>query len=611
MCGIAGYYGRADLSRTAITATLERMKQRGPNGQRHDVIPGADGTFCHFLHARLSIIDLQARSDQPFRYKNKTIIFNGEIYNYIEVRDALKKLGHSFTTEGDTEVLIHALDEWGHAALNKIEGMWAFALYDADTQTLSLSRDPFGEKPLYLYQPTPGEIYFGSEVKFLSALSNRRFTPNTHHIRRFLVNGYKALFKTGDEFFLEIKSVPRACILDIKADGTQQLIRYWHPHTQTNNDMSFEDAVSTTRSLLITSVKKRLRSDIPIAFCMSGGIDSNALISIAKRELGYDVHGFTILNTDSRYEEQDMIDIGVRELGLRHNGYPIPSENFIDNMRDLVRYHDAPVITISFYLGWLLQREIAKHGYHISISGTAADEIFSGYFDHQLLYMYDIRHDKAWLDRSIDNWRREIAPIVRNPLLQDPYAFINDPFQREHAYLGREKYSTYLTASWREDFAEIYFREGLLQNRMMNELFHETTPVSLHEDDLNAMYFSIENRAPFLDRPLYEFANTIPARHLIRDGKAKIVLREAMRGIVPDGILDNKRKVGFNAPITDLLKTNQSDVRDYLLGDSPIWDILRREPIEALIDTATLPNSDSKFLFAFLSCKLFLDEFSA
>jgi asparagine synthase (glutamine-hydrolysing) len=418
------------------------------------------------------------------------------------------------------------------------------------------------------------------------------------------------LFKNQDTFFLEVKDFAKSSILEISLDGKQKTTRYWHPNISPQKDMSFNEAVQMTRELLINSVTSRLRSDIPIAFCMSGGVDSNSLISIAKRVLNYDVHGFTILNTDSRYEEQDMIDIGVSELGIKHNGYPVSPDNFIQNMKELVTYHDAPVITISFYLNWLLQQAISNHGYHISISGTAADEMFSGYFDHQILYMYDIQHDKNFLKETIANWKRETAPIVRNPLLQNAKAFINNPFCREHIYLNNNKYSSYFHNPWKEDFYETYYRDGLLQNRMMNELFHETTPISLHEDDLNAMYFSIENRAPFLDRKLYEFSQSIPAKHLIKDGKAKAVLREAMRGIVPDPILNSGRKVGFNAPISDLLKTEQEDVKSYLLQDSPIWDILNPACMKEFIDGSNLPNSDSKFLFSFLSCKIFLEEFS-
>jgi asparagine synthase (glutamine-hydrolysing) len=146
---------------------------------------------------------------------------------------------------------------------------------------------------------------------------------------------------------------------------------------------------------------------------------------------------------------------------------------------------------------------------------------------------------------------------------------------------------------------------------MMNELFHESVPVILHEDDLNAMYFSIENRSPFLDRNLFDFCSTIPTRHLVHDGKAKAILREAVRGIAPDQIIDNRRKVGFNAPILDFLDVADPAVRGYLLDDGPIYQFIHKGKIEALLAKPDLPNSQSKFLFYFLNCKMFLEEFAA
>ncbi|PCI97413.1 MAG: asparagine synthase (glutamine-hydrolyzing) [Alphaproteobacteria bacterium] len=610
MCGIAGYFGHRKLDQSTIDKTLGLMKRRGPDSQDAQSIALSGDKGCVLLHSRLSIIDLGAHANQPFHYKDKILAFNGEIYNYIEVREMLVKKGHVFETKSDTEVLIHALDEWGKEALNILEGMWAFALLDTTKKTLLLSRDPFGEKPLFIYQPSPGELYFASEVKALAALAHKKFTPNINHICRFLVNGYKSIYKTPERFFVEVSDIPYASYLEINLDGRQEQRRYWYPKIDVNHDMSFDDAVAQTRELMIEAVRIRMRADIPIAFCMSGGIDSNSLISIAKRILNYDVHGFTILNTDNRYDEQDMIDISVSQLGVKNHGYAIPSDDFIPNMQALVKYHSSPVSTISFYLNWFLQSKISEEGYHVSVSGTAADEIFSGYFDHQLLYMYDIKNDAAQLTESVENWRRDIGPIVRNPFLQDPYAFIHNPFLRKHPYLKNDVYSTYLQQPWSEPFHEIYFRDGLLQNRMMNEIFHETTPVFMHQDDLNAMYHSVENRSPFLDRKLFEFAHSIPAQHLIKDGKAKMVLREAMRGIVPDPILDNKTKVGFNAPIHDLLDVDNKEVQDYLFADSPIWDVVKKGPIEEMVFNKNSPNSDSKFIFSFLGSKMFLEEFS-
>ena len=177
--------------------------------------------------------------------------------------------------------------------------------------------------------------------------------------------------------------------------------------------------------------------------------------------------------------------------------------------------------------------------------------------------------------------------------------------------MDADGFAGYLTSHWSEAFEEEKYSAHLLRNRMLNELFHEATPVILHEDDLNAMYFSVENRSPFLDRDLMEFCNSIPTRHLIRDGRAKSVLRDALAGIGPEAVMQNRRKVGFNAPIYSFLNVHDPAVRAELLRDSPVFDMIRRDRIVALLDKADLPNSESKFVFYFLNCKLFLEEFGA
>jgi asparagine synthase (glutamine-hydrolysing) len=178
-------------------------------------------------------------------------------------------------------------------------------------------------------------------------------------------------------------------------------------------------------------------------------------------------------------------------------------------------------------------------------------------------------------------------------------------------YLNADDFASYLHEPWSEPFREEDYSDRLLRNRMLNELFNEAVPVILHEDDLNAMYFSIENRSPFLDRPLFEFSRSIPTELLVRDGYAKAVLRDSMRGIAPDRVLDSRRKVGFNAPILSFLDVEDADVRAYLLDDSPVYEHVRRDRIEQLLAKDYLPNSESKFLFNFLNAKIFLEEFAA
>jgi asparagine synthase (glutamine-hydrolysing) len=289
----------------------------------------------------------------------------------------------------------------------------------------------------------------------------------------------------------------------------------------------------------------------------------------------------------------------------------VETGDFLPGLRELVRYHDSPVCTITYYAQWKLMQAVGRHGYKVSVSGTGADELFSGYYDHHNFYIQALAGDPVAQQAARGNWRQVVAPVVRNPFLQDSDCFVKNPALRDHIYLDAADFSAYLREPWSEPFAEERYSSVPLRNRMANELFHESVPPILHEDDSNAMYFSIENRSPFLDRRLFEFCQTIPTRHLVRDGRAKAVLREAVRGIAPAAIVDNPRKVGFNVPIFDYLDVKDLRVRAEILGDSPIFRHVRRERIAALLNEGHLPNSRSKFLFYFLNAKIFLEEFGS
>ncbi len=610
MCGIAGYFGSREISPDRLETCLQRMKRRGPDNAAYRHWRNCQGNHVYLLHSRLSIIDLDPRASQPFSDGSKWIVFNGELYNYLEVRSQLSSQGETFKTESDTEVFIKAIDRFGWSILDRCEGMWALAVYDERDGSLTLCRDRFGEKPLYLYRDASG-IYFGSEVKFIIALLGQHLPVNLEHLYRYIVNGYKALYKKQDSFFKGLVELPSASILHLDAAGNEKQTRYWEPQFRPHEEMTYEEAIAGVRDRLLESVKLRLRADVPLAFCMSGGVDSNSLISIAKNVFDYNVHGFTIVNTDARYEEQDMVEYAVSELGIQHTAIPVNTDNFLPKLKTLVRQHDAPVYTITYFAQWLLMESIADRGYRISVSGTAADELFTGYYDHHLAYLAEIQDNPELYQRSVRAWEEHILPIVRNPYLRDRDLFVNDPQFRDHIFLNSKEFSEYLVEDWWEGFAETQFTDSLLRNRTLNELFHEAIPVILHEDDLNAMYFSIENRSPFLDRELFDFCHRIPCRHLIRDGMAKAVLRDAMRGIVPDKIIENRRKVGFNAPIFSFLNVRDRDVKEYLLDDSPIFEYVRKDKIEQLIGKSDLPNSESKLLFYFLNSKIFLEEFAA
>ena len=606
MCGIAGLWGSVPADEPRVRDCLDSLRHRGPDDHAFRSFLSHRGHITTMLFSRLSIIDLDHRANQPMHSHGVWLTVNGEIYNYREVRALLEGRGVRFRTSSDTEVLLEGYREYGWSILDMLEGMWAFALYDVSTGRLSLCRDRFGEKPLHL-AVTPTGFAYASEATALSTLTGSRLTPNRSHVQRFLMNGYKALYKTNETFFVGVSELRAGTIMHIDDDGSVTTEVYWTPHIDVEEDMSFEEAVAGARQHLSRSVEVRLRADVPLAFSLSGGVDSVALASIARRELGVDVHGFTILNSDPRYEERALVQLVVAELGLQHTGIELDTGGFMDRLRSMVTHRGAPIFTITYYIQCMLMQEVARSGYKVVVGGTGADEIFTGYYDHHLFYIAALSPSDR--PNAIDAWERNLKPFVRNPYLQDPERFVLDPGFRDHVYLEAARFASYLVAPPDEPFAEAMYHPVPLRNRMLNELLHESVPVIMHEEDLNAMAFSIENRSPYLDRGLMEFTSRIPSRLLVRDGRAKAVLREAVRGIAPDAVLDNPRKIGFNAPIEDLIDLQDSEVRSAILADSPIFEVVKREAISAMMEKRGLRNSESKFLFSFLGSKLFLDEF--
>jgi asparagine synthase (glutamine-hydrolyzing) len=607
MCGIAGYVGRGTIPEARIEACLQRMRRRGPDhaGVWHRSLGGDRSVYL--LNSRLRIIDLQDRSDQPFEAGPLTMTYNGELYNYRELASDLRGAGGAIDTTSDTEVLVGSIAQFGWDVLDRFEGMWAFAVHDARDQSVSLCRDRFGEKPLYVYRDRDG-LYFGSEVKFLTALLGRDLRVNLEQLKRYMVNGYRSLYKTGETFFDGVSEIAPGSALRIDRDGAEVSRAFWRWSADVDVDMSYAEAVEGVRERLTRSVSLRLRADVPLAFCLSGGVDSNALAAIAARECGYDVRAFTIVDDDPRYDERPIVRESSRVLGIGDVELCLEKSNFLDGLQTLVCYHDAPVFTISYYAHWKLMDRIAHDGFRVAVSGTGADELFSGYYDHHLAYLFEIR-DSDLYDAALTAWERRVKPYVRNPSLGNPNLFRTVPGFRDHLYFDSQHFAEYLVHPWQEAFVEQDLARDLLRNRMLNELFVETVPVILHEDDLNAMFFSIENRSPYLDRGLFEFCSRIPTRHLVRDGYAKAVLRDAVRGLVPDAVLHSERKVGFNASILSLLDVQDPAVRARLLADSPVFEHVRRDRIAELLDRRQLPNSESKFLFNFINAKLFLEQY--
>lgn len=607
MCGIAGYFGKKKIDKAIIDRTLKLMKNRGPDFSSYYKNIFSNNNV-YLLHSRLSIIDLKSRANQPLKIGNNIIIFNGEIYNYIELRNDLKLKGIETRTLCDTEIILHYYDLYGEKCVNYFEGMWSFAIFNTKSKKLFLSRDRFGEKPLLYFVSDEG-FYFGSEIKFIKSLFQKKLEINLNRINQFLSFGYRSLFKDNDTYFKNVKFLGAGESMVIDNIKNFKIKKYWKLKPKINHKLSLKDAIWESRRLLINSVKLRTRADVPLSLCLSGGVDSTALLGISEKILGKSLKCYSIIDSDSRYDERKNIRKVLNQSNCDHTFLKINKLNFFDNLTKLTKYHEAPIASLAQYLHWLLVRQIGADGYKVSISGTAADEVFSGYYEHHLLHLNYLKRKKTLnlYKKNLEFWKKYFTKYVRNPFFKKHDLYIKNQKTRDHIYDGKNFISNFLTNPKKFKFEENNYSSDLYSNRRANELFGETTPPILFNEDLSSMINSVENRSPFLDTELVNFVFSVPPELLIQKGYSKFLLRSAMEGIVRKDVLFDRQKKGFNCSIDSLVNFESEDIKKSLLSNSVIFDFVKKDKIKEILNRNFKDNVLSKFLFNFMTTKIFLE----
>jgi asparagine synthase (glutamine-hydrolysing) len=609
MCGISGYISKKNLiADNCIERTLEMMKRRGPDSKNF-FKKSYNSKQLALLHSRLNIIDLNERANQPYHDEDFIIVFNGEIYNYLEIKSKLENKNYKFKTNSDTEVLIKSFQEYGEKCVDHFIGMWAFAIWDIKKKQLFLSRDPFGEKPLYYFFDQNG-FFFGSEIKFIKSLCKKNFGINKNQIQKNIFLGYKSLNKSNSTFYKDIISLESSSNILIDLDLNLIKKKYWRPKLNIDQNMSLNDAVSGVKLKLTKSLELRMRSDVPIAFCLSGGVDSALLASHAKKTFDKKISTFSIIDKDPRYDESENLRYTINDLKCKHELIKINNSEdiFFDRLKMLTEYHDGPIATLSYYIHSFLSENISKNDYRVAISGTGADELFTGYYDHFLLHFEALKGTK-YLESNIEYWNKFILPKIRNPYLQNSKLYIEDPENRDLVYEKNLGVSQYSVNAFEHKFTEENYCDELLRKRMMNELFHEVVPVILKHDDLNSMYYSIENRSPYLDRDLLEFTLTIPPHLLIANGLQKKILRDSGEGVLNDQVRLSKQKKGFNASINSIINFDNSNLIDLIFDtSSPIAEYVDLVKLKKDLNIELIPNHLSKLIFSIISTNFFLES---
>jgi len=614
MCGIAGYFGNKNLDSNTIQKTLSTLLRRGPDDQNYKKYEINDSKNLYFFHTRLSIIDLDSRSNQPLEDSLFSIIFNGELYNYLEIKKDLESKGIKFSTLSDTEVILKGYQIYGKDLFNIMEGMWALAIYDKKKKEIVISRDRFSEKPLYYYITKEG-LYFSSDVKAIKTLSKDSFAFNNRRLLSGLICGYKSYYKKPEEtFFEKIKNLPGGHFTVIDSLFNFSVKKYYSVNTKANLDLKEDEIIFNTKKLFFNAIRIRLRSDVPSAFCLSGGLDSSSLVSIAAKKFNFKINSFSLIdNNDERYNEKKNIDLVVNDVDANHHEIILENKsNNLDYLTNLIEYKNAPLSTITSYLHSFLQKEISSKGFKVSFSGTAADEIFTGYYDHHLQYLHDVNNTK-YFDSSLKNFNKYIKPIIRNKFFQNENLYIHNSNFRKHIFDNFYEFSELINQNLKDefefDFQEEKFCENLSLNRRLNELFHENTPIILNEEDSNSMYYSIENRSPFLDSKLIDFMNSVETRHLIKDGYSKNILREVSKDYLIDTVRLDREKKGFNSSVQSIFNFEDKDFYETILNkNNKVYDFIDNSKLRKILQKDISKNHYSKFLFSLINLNIFFEK---
>lgn len=614
MCGHAGA-AVTDISGTNMemqSRCRQSLIHRGPDAFGSKSLTGNFPGNILMQHARLSILDLKERSNQPFSDGACHMTFNGEIYNYRELRRSLEIIGLSFKTDGDTEVLFQGLKHFGRDFLAELDGMYSISFFDTRKRSLLLARDYFGEKPLYFIKQGT-DLFWGSEAEAVFAISGIEPQLDYPKLQRFLIEGYKGVFKYSNTFFTNLNQLNPNHWLEFDVNlRTFQTGLIEQPIEDTQGIERSETLAVKQASLEATIEEvfsRRLLADVPLAIALSGGVDSMLLYHLAVKMGQNEIFTFHIDTPDARYSESSYVNKYVQDP-MNHYVIRPDSDGTLERIRGMVQRRGGPVLTPSALAHNRLMEAISERGLKVVLGGVGADELFSGYYDHHLLSFAsaDSRNSKGLL-QEVNAWEKNVKPHVRNPLLSDPGRYIKNPKARDHVFFRADEYRSSLGVDLVSVFTENDYGLSLLRNRMLNEMYCETVPVMLEEEDRNAMQFSIENRSPFLAKSMLQAALKFSDKELLNNGLSKQPLRNFLMKFAPEVAL-NSRKIGFNSPVAEQLASERANVLDLLLDVSPKLG-LRIDPDFAKgLTSPRNSNSDSKLLLSLLSSCIFVQEFS-
>ena len=548
MCGIVGFVGARADAQEILQQMMDRIAHRGPDGQ---------GQFLEGPVAlgqrRLSIIDLEG-GKQPMYNEDGSlvVVFNGEIYNFQGLTEELKAAGHTFATRSDTEVLLHGYEQWGKQMLERLRGMFTFALWDRNNSRLFCARDHFGIKPLYYYRNEAGELLFGSEIK--SFLAHPGFDKQLNEEQLSLYLSYQ--YSPGeDTFFKGVKKLmPAHCMTYEKGELTVE--RYWRPRFDPDDSRTLEEWEEEISKAMQESVQAHKIADVEVGSFLSSGVDSSYMAALAHVD-----KTFTVGFADKQYDETDYAREFSAHIGVKNYAYRITPEEYWANLSKIQYHMDEPLADAASVALYFVNREASKQ-VKVCLSGEGADEFFGGY------NIYKEPFTVSWYDRLPLWLRRSIGAVAE---LLPPVHGINFLVRRskplEERYIGntnlmderrkRQLLRNYTGKVLPTDLSRPYFEMTKGQDAVTRMEYCDLNlwmvgDILLKADKMS-MANSLELRVPFLDRKVFELASRIPTRCKVNAGQTKIAMRGAAEKTIPPKTAD-KTKLGFPVPVRAWLR---------------------------------------------------------
>lgn len=578
MCGISGLINKRDqtISNDLIQEMNRCIAHRGPDGEGF-----FHGNNFAFGHRRLSILDLSEDGAQPMHYLEKlTITYNGEIYNYIELREELAAKGYSFRSQSDTEVILAAYDAWGNTCVNRFNGMWAFALYDQEKEVIFCSRDRFGIKPFYFIS-SEQQFAFGSEIKQILPFvaKDGKHQINQKILLDYLILGFEE--HTKGTFFKGIeKLLPGTnLIYDLKSHQYKEEAYYSLAEKTNPTKISQEEAVAKYKEVFTSAVQLRMRSDVEVGTCLSGGLDSSSVTAIASQVLKSQSSA-KIKAIHAHVDEEKLDESNFAKQVSEYCETDLhlikpSSVDFRSSVEDIIRIQEEPFGSPSIILQYFVLKKARELNCLVMLDGQGGDETLLGYERYYPSYLLAQKGTKKWKEflNSSKNSRLSKIDLLKYFIYFTSYAIRLKKLKQRHQYIK----PSILAAFQSEELREMTISYKHIIKLQQLEISKTQLPHLLKYEDKNSMANSVETRLPFLDYRCVEAALSIPDEFKIKEGWTKFVLRKAMETLLPENVIWRKSKLGFNAPektwLDDLLpemkeKISKSQILDQVIQKS-------------------------------------------